>query len=129
MDTVTAEGRAAGFLLGAKGELAEAITAALYDEMPELNERYGAVGRAKCLQDMRYTIDHLIPAVDLGQPELFASYVQWLDDLLRARNVPTKEVVRSLELTQRLVRERIGGDEADAIVRCIRAGLGRLVVR
>jgi hypothetical protein len=126
MDSVTVEGRAAGQLLAEKELLAESVTRALYDEMPELTTRHGPVGREKCLQDLRFTIEHLIPAVDLGQPEMFASYVQWLDELLRARNVSTREVVRSLELTERIVRERFAIDEADTISRCIRAGLERL---
>ena len=126
MDTLTVEGRAAGQLLAEKELLAQSVTRALYDEMPELTARYGPVGREKCLQDLRFTIEHLIPAVDLGQPEMFASYVGWLDDLLRARNVSTREVIRSLELTERIVRERFAADQADTVAQCIRAGLGRL---
>jgi hypothetical protein len=126
MDAVTVEGRAASQLLAEKELLAESVTRALYDEMPELATRYGPVGREKCLQDLRFTIEHLMPAVDLGQPEMFASYVVWLDDLLRARNVSTREVIRSLELTERIVRERFAVDEAEAIARYIRAGLEQL---
>lgn len=126
MDALTAEGRAAGKLLTHKESLADAITRALYDDMPELTERYGEAGRAKCLQDLRYTIEHLIPAVDLGQPEMFASYVRWLDSLLRARNVGTRDVVRSLELTEQVVRERFAADEADAVAGCIHAGIATL---
>jgi hypothetical protein len=126
MDTVTVVGRAAGQLLAEKELLAESVTRALYDEMPGLTARYGPVGREKCLQDLRFTIEHLIPAVDLGQPEMFASYVQWLDDLLRARHVSTREVIRSLELLEGIVRERFAGDQAETIAHCIRAGLERL---
>ena len=126
MDSVTAEGRAAGQLLQHKEALADAVTNALYADMPELTERYGDAGREKCLQDLRYTIEHLIPAVDLGQPDMFASYVRWLDALLRARNVSTREVVRSLELTERVVRERLAADEADAVATCVHAGLSAL---
>ena len=126
MDTVTVEGRAAGQLLAEKELLAESVTRALYDEMPELTTRYGPVGREKCLQDLRFTIEHLIPAVDLGHPEMFATYVQWLDELLRARNVSTREVIRSLELLEGIVRERFAADQAESIARSIRAGLERL---
>ena len=127
MDAVTVEGRAAGQLLVEKELLAESVTRRLYDEMPELADRYGPVGREKCLQDLRYTVEHLIPAVDLGQPAMFASYAQWLDELLRARSVSTREVVRSLELLDQLVRERFASDQAEAVSRCIRAGRDRLV--
>lgn len=126
MDPVTVEGRASAELLARKASLAQAVTDALYAEMPELTSRYGAAGRERCLEDIRYTIDHLIPAVDLAQPSLFVTYVRWLDDLLRARNVSTREVIRSLELIDRNVRNELASDEANAVAACIRAGLESL---
>jgi len=126
MDDLTAGARAAQRLLEEEGELARAITDALYEGMPGLVDRYGEYGRRKCLQDMRYNLEHLAPAVDLGRPDMFAGYVRWLDGLLRARNVTTDEVVRTLELTERHVRERFPPEEADAVVPSIRAGLDAL---
>lgn len=123
MDPVTVEGRAAAELVARKTTLAQTATDALYADMPELTDRYGAAGRERCLEDIRYTIDHLIPAVDLAQPSLFATYVAWLDDLLRARNVSTREVIRSLELIEQAVRNELAPDEADAVAACLRAGL------
>jgi len=126
MDIVSVEGRAAGHLLRDKEALADAVTQALFDDMRELQAKYGDSGREKCLQDLRYTIEHLIPAVDLAQPDLFASYVRWLDAMLRARNVSTREVVRSLELMERVVRDHLAADEADAVSACVNAGLATL---
>jgi len=128
MDAVTIAARAASELLGQTEELAEAITHSLYDEMPELTARYGSIGREKCQQDLRHTIEYLIPAVHLEEPQMFASYVRWLDDLLRARNVSTREIVRSLQLTEQIVRTRLPADEADAVATCVRAGLSALGV-
>lgn len=129
MDPVTVEERAAAELLARKASLAQTVTDALYAEMPELTDRYGAVGRERCLEDIRYTIDHLIPAVDLAQPSMFASYVAWLDDLLRARKVSTREVIRSLELIEQTVRTELNSDEANTVASCIRAGLDSLGAR
>ena len=126
MDALTVDAKASGQLLAHKEALAEWVTGALYEEMPELADRYGDAGRAKCLQDLRYTIEHLIPAVDLAQPAMFAGYVTWLDALLRARNVSTREVVRSLELIDRIVRQRLPADEAESVARCLHAGLDAL---
>jgi len=128
VDPVTVEGRAAAELMARKASLAQTTTDALYADMPELTTRYGAVGRERCLEDIRYTIDHLIPAVDLAQPSMFATYVAWLDDLLRARNVSTREVIRSLELIEQTVRSELAPDEANAVASCIRAGLDSLGV-
>ena len=128
MDDVAVAERAASQLLGQTEELAEAITQSLYDEMPELTARYGSIGREKCRQDLRHTIEYLIPAVYLEEPQMFASYVRWLDDLLRARNVSTQEIVRSLQLTEQIIRTRLPADEADVAATCVRAGLSALDV-
>jgi len=123
---MTAGERASERLLADKEALARAITARLYEDMPELAERYGDYGRGKCLEDMRYNLEHLAPAVDLAQPELFAAYVRWLDGLLRSRNVGGGELVRSLELTERVLAEQLAPDEAEAAVPSLRAGLQAL---
>ena len=126
MDAMTTEGRAAGRLIAEKDAMASEVTRLLYEERPELAVRYGPVGRERCLEDIRYTIDHLIPAVDLGQPALFVTYVTWLDDLLRARNVHTRDVIRSLELLEHVARARLAADEAEAVAGSIHAGLASL---
>lgn len=126
MDLVTATTRAANRLLEEKEALAAAITNAHYAEQPDLMAKYGVAGRQRCLEDVRYTLDHLIPALDLGQPSMFADYVRWLDQLLRARRVDTSDLVRSLEVTEEVTRKHIPNDEADAVAETIRAGLSVL---
>lgn len=126
MAALSAAARAAERLRAEADALARALTDRLYAEMPALLDRYGAVGRQKCLQDMGYNLEHLAPAVELADPAVFARYARWLDDLLRARGIPTGEVRRSLELMEQAVHERFPPDEADAVVPCIRAGLAAL---
>src|SRR5689334_21020536 len=62
----------------------------------------------------------------IGHPAMFAEYVRWLDALLRARQVDTTDVVRSLHLTERVARERMSADAAAAVAHMIRAGLDAL---
>jgi hypothetical protein len=129
MDALTSDsagGRAAARLLTAKTEIARAVTDTLYAERPYLTERYGENGRRRTLEDMHFNIEHLIPALDLGEPEMFARYVRWLDALLRARGVPTREVVRCLELVETEARARFPADEADAVASMVRVGLDAL---
>ena len=109
-----------------RDSLAHAVTDALYAASPDLLARHGASGREKCLQDMRYNIEHLVPAVDLGDGSMFARYVGWLDGLLRARNVATRDIVRCLELLRDECARRYASDEADAIATVIGAGLGEV---
>ena len=126
MDGMTPGRRAAGRIIRDKIDLAREITETLYSDMPELIERHGDHGRAKCHEDMLYNLEHLAPAVDLGEPEMFASYARWLDGLLRARGVGTDEVVRSLVITERVLVDRLEPDAAASATACVRAGLDAL---
>ena len=123
---MTAAARAANRLLEEKDALATAITDAHYAEQPDLMAKYGVAGRRRCLEDVRYTLEHLIPALDLGQPSMFADYLRWLDQLLRARRVETSDLVRSLELTEKVTRGQLPNDEAEAVAETIRVGLSVL---
>ena len=122
---VTELGRAgaARRLMEEREAIARAVTARLYDERPELLARHGARGREKCLHDMLHNVDHLIPAVDLGDPSMFARYVEWLDGLLRARAVETTHLVRCLELLADEGAARCTADEGAALRPVVDAGL------
>ena len=128
MTVQTAAHAAAERLLHDKEAIARAVTAKLYYELPDILEKHGERGLMKCLQDMHYNIEHLIPAVDLEQPEMFASYVTWLNNMLGSRGVPTRDVRRCLELLSSDVQARYAPAEASAVTRVIDAGLARLAV-
>lgn len=117
---------AADALLQRKEELARAITDALYAAMPELLQRHGERGRVKCLEDMRYNLEHLAPAVALEDDSLFVRYVTWLCDMLGARGVGTDEVRRSLELTRDVVQSRMQPAEGVAATAPVSAALSML---
>ena len=126
MGELNAAERAAGALLEQKETIARSVTGLLYAEMPWLQDRYGDRGREKCLQDMRYNLEHLIPAVELQAPDMFARYAAWADGVLRARGVPTAELARSMEIMRADVAARLPDEQADAVAGCIDAGLQAL---
>lgn len=106
-----------------KEELARAITDALYAGHPELLARHGEAGRAKCLQDMRYNLEHLAPAVALDDPPLFGRYVEWLARMLGARGVAAGDVRQSIEVTEAVLLARFPADHAAAVQPSLRAGV------
>lgn len=120
------ETRASASILDRKDELAGAITDVLYSRDPTLVTRYGEAGRVKCLQDMRYSLEHLAPAVALDDPSLFARYVIWLEGLLAARGVGSDDVRRSLQATQSALMDRLSPDEAARVLPSLQAGLAAL---
>ena len=117
---------AARLLMRDRGSLAHAVTDALYAEAGERLSRHGAHGRERCLEDMHFNVDHLIPAVDLGAPELFVRYVQWLHDLLHARGVDTRDVTRCLQLLRGESTRRYAPEEARAVGDVLEAGMQAL---
>jgi hypothetical protein len=123
MSETTAGRNAAGRLIQDKETLARAVTARLYAENPALLEKHGERGREKCLQDMRYNIEHLIPAVDLENESMFADYVRWLDNMLGSRGVSSRDVTRCLELLGDEVHSRFGRADAGLIARVLAAGV------
>lgn len=126
MNEVAVEVRASTSILDRREELAREVTEALYAQDPTLIQRYGDAGRAKCRQDMHYTLEHLAPAVALDDPSMFVSYVRWLESMLAARNVGSADVRRSLEVIHRLLAARLHPDEAACALRSLEAGLTSL---
>lgn len=123
MAGVSTGARAAAALLEQKEAIARSVTGLLYAEMPWLVDKYGERGRLKCLQDMRYNLEYLAPAVELDDPELFIRYTRWVDSVLRSRNVPTGELARSFELMASDVAARLPREEAMAVAACLEAGV------
>lgn len=123
MAGLSAGERAAQQLLARKEELALRITDVMYREDPSLLARYDQRGRARCLEDMRYNLEHLAPALALDEPAMFSGYVRWLVELLAAHGVPASDVRRSLELTQATLADVLDNDEAAAVSAAIHAGL------
>ena len=115
--------RASETLLARKDELALAVTDAVYASRPELRDRYGEIGITRCREDIRYTIEHLAPAVALGEPTLFRGYVTWLIELLRARSIPADDVRLSLISLRQILGERLPPDESGEAARIIAAAL------
>jgi len=86
--------------------LAEAVTALHYERRPELAQRYGPAGRAKCLQDAGYHLAYLSEALASSSPDLFADYVAWAKVMLEGRGIPGEDLTGNLEvLRDVLVRE------------------------
>lgn len=118
--------RTAASLLDRKEELARAITDALYEAHPDLGPRYGATGRVKCLQDTHHTLEHLAPAVALGDPALFVQYVHWLVDLLRPRGIPLDHVRGSIAAMIAVLGTRLDPAEYAVASVSLDAALGAL---
>ena len=106
--------------------LAEAVTARHYERRPELAERYGPAGRAKCLQDAVYHLSYLSEAMAASAPDLFADYVAWAKVMLEGRGIPSEDLVVNLEVLRDVLRRELPSEAAEMAVRYVDAGLERV---
>ncbi|MBL0388229.1 hypothetical protein JJB07_16570 [Tumebacillus sp. ITR2] len=90
--------------------LVDEVTAGIYEEFPELLERYGERGKVKCREDVFYHLEHLQIAFNMKQDKLFVDYAIWLDGLLRSRGMTTAHVVDSFSRIERAMAGKLPGD-------------------
>jgi methanogenic corrinoid protein MtbC1 len=106
--------------------LAEAVTARHYQLKPELETRYGAAGRAKCLQDAAYHLSYLSEALNAAQPSLFADYVVWARTMLAGRGIPEKDLSDNLIVLRESLAESLAADFASIACQYVDAGLRQI---
>ncbi len=99
-------------LLAHRGALAQSLVAREFSRHPELEERYGAVGRAKSLQDALFHLDFLAAAVSLDSPKLFGDYIGWAKVVLARRGVRVADFGFHLECTAEAIADCLPGAES-----------------
>ncbi len=107
-------------------DLAAELVRRQFAAQPDLERRYGAVGREKCLQDAGYHLAYLADAMDAGDPGLFGNYVAWAKVMLGKRGIPAEDLARHLEFTRAVVAEQVSGPAGALAVDYLNAGLNRL---
>ncbi|MDQ3706120.1 MAG: hypothetical protein M3437_12995 [Chloroflexota bacterium] len=109
-----------------RAELAESIVERQYRVQPELTVRYGANGRAKCLQDTMHHLSSIEAAISLSMAETFVDYVAWVRTLLESRNIPAEDLALNLMCVRDVLREELPGDAGALAAEYIDAGLRQL---
>jgi methanogenic corrinoid protein MtbC1 len=109
-----------------KDELAQRIVDQQWANNPLFTSRYGAVGHAKCVQDVKYNLSYLSQAIIANSPALFVSYVDWIKVLFEGLKIPTPELVESLEITRQLLQHRFPEENA-LIAQFIDLGVQHLI--
>jgi methanogenic corrinoid protein MtbC1 len=98
-----------------KDDLAKLIVDEQWKRNPRFQVRYGEVGHAKCVQDVRYNLAYLSEAIASDSPPLFAAYIDWVKVLFNGLKIPTGELAESLDITDEILQRRF--PEAVAIFR------------
>ena len=88
-------------------DIAKATVNLHYKQNPELEERYGEIGREKCLEDARYHISYLAEAILAASKALFREYVGWAQQMLEARNIPAEDLATNLNCLKEVLAQRL----------------------
>ena len=107
-------------------ELAVATVERHYARVPGLAARYGAAGRARCLEDAGYHLRYLAEAVEARSPILFSDYVEWTRVVLEERDVSTDDLITNFECLRETFDERLSPAQAAEISDVLNAGLTQL---
>jgi hypothetical protein len=75
-----------------KSVIEEAV-AKLYERYPELDEKYGEVGRKKCYEDNIHHFNYLESASDVGESKVFSDYALWLNSVLVSRGMKSDHLI------------------------------------
>jgi methanogenic corrinoid protein MtbC1 len=119
--------RAVGLMIDARrGALAEAVTERQYELQPQLAARYGAAGRAKCLQDAGFHLSYLTEAIAASQPFLFADYIAWAKVMLEGRGIPACHLAQNLEIIRDSLRESLPEEMGTVAAEYVETGLMHL---
>ncbi|MGV3772353.1 MAG: cobalamin B12-binding domain-containing protein [Verrucomicrobiales bacterium] len=104
----------AEFIRSKKGEMAAWITDEYFRSRPELESRWGQMGRRRCIEDTEYHFSYLVEAVRFGYPELFLDYVAWAKILLASLNIPSRDLEQNLHLMKTALQSMAPAEVATA---------------
>ena len=107
-------------------ELAEIITVKHFALKPELEARYGAIGRAKCRQDAAYHLSYLSEALQNSEPALFSDYVLWAKTMLAERGIPEKDLADNLRVIRESLAEVLPKDFRSVACQYVDFGIAQL---
>jgi PAS domain S-box-containing protein len=97
----------AKFILTQRQALAHSIVTRQYDRQPDLRQRYGESGAAKCVQDTEYHLAYLAVAVMFSSPAILRDYICWVKTVLVVRNIHLEDVENNLVCLWTVLQEQL----------------------
>lgn len=79
----------------------------LLERHPEIGDRHGPSAMGDWKSHLTQRVLELAAAIDVAQPELFASRVRWTDQAFRSRAVEESDLRSSLECLHQVLREEM----------------------
>ncbi|MEX0724283.1 MAG: cobalamin-dependent protein [Gracilimonas sp.] len=103
-------------------KLAEEITELHFKNNPELEKRYGDKGRDYCYEDALYHLNYLIESLRVESTEMFNHYLEWAYHMLKARDIPKKDLVHNLEYMEQAFKQVFKNADMSLSLTYVQAG-------
>ena len=97
-----------------------------FERRPELVTLYNARQRDFYFNDTRHNLTALAASILLLTPGLFGDYMAWVENLLKARGIPTAGLKMHLECMKDVLSALLPHDLSTNLGEYIEAGLGQL---
>ncbi len=105
------------------------VLASMYQAFPELMEKYGERGLAKCREDNVHHFRHLETAYLLNNNQIMIDYAVWLDGILRKFGMTTEHLVDNFERIREAAPRYFEDDRSMHYVCSLQSAIDQLKVR
>jgi len=105
-----------------KSELARRITELHFSKYSGTDERYGEKERERLYEDVIFHLNYLIEAVRLESEELFNHYLEWVWNMIKARDIPIDELISNLGFIQQIISEEFNSSEIEIVLQILESG-------
>lgn len=115
--------RVADTLSSRRSELALRVAEKHLAQNPRFIERFGAAGRARCIEDAEFHLQYLSHSLRFATPALFTSYTQWTRQVLERRGIVWSDLQKNLELLRNELAAELDEEDAKPVREYIDAAL------
>jgi MerR family transcriptional regulator, light-induced transcriptional regulator len=115
--------QASDAILVQRTEIALTLVEREFARHPELEQRYGKIGREKSLQDVGYHLSFLAQAVSLNNLAVFIDYVAWAKVMLSQRKVLASDLAFHLECLAEVLQEQLPAESSTRAIEFVGAAV------
>ncbi|PMC40681.1 hypothetical protein CJ195_02905 [Bacillus sp. UMB0899] len=94
-------------------EIIDEVVEGIYVSFPSLAEKYGEIGRKKCVEDNHHHFKHLDTAFSLNEEKIFTDYALWLNNVLTSRGMKEDHLIDNFDR----IRQALHTHQSDEAVK------------
>ena len=115
--------RVADTLSSRRSELALRVAEKHLAQNPHFIERFGELGRVRCIEDADFHLQYLSHSLRFATPALFTAYTQWTRQVLEKRAIGWSDLQKNLELLRDELAAELDEEDAKPVREYIEAAL------